>query len=234
MKISIILPTFCEKENIVHLIDSLEHSNANQVWDTEIIVVDDNSPDGTAEAARSRCQTCQVTVRCFVRTAQRGLATAILYGIQQSEGDLIVVMDTDFNHDPGMIPQMVKFLEYYDLIIGSRFVMGGGMEDRRRYFFSLSFNLFIRSILRLQIQDNLSGFFAIRREKLTSLDLQPIFQGYGEYFIRLTYACKQHGYRILEIPAFYNLRQHGVSKSRFAAMILNYTRTVFSLRFTGR
>ncbi len=232
MKVSIILPTYNEKDNIGHLIDALDAGARDQAWETEILVVDDNSPDGTAEVARDRALSAGCAVRCFVRTEKRGLATAILYGIRHAGGDLIVVMDTDFNHDPGMIPQMVKFLEYYDLIIGSRFVMGGGMEDRRRYFYSLLFNMFIRSVLRLQIQDNLSGFFAIRCDRLALLDQEAIFQGYGEYFIRLIHTARRRGYRMLEIPAFYRLRRHGVSKSRFVWMILNYTRCVFSLRFS--
>ena len=89
-------------------------------------------------------------------------------------------MDTDFNHDPAMIPQMVKFLEYYDMVIGSRFVKGGGMEDRQRYYNSLLYNLFVRLVLRMQVQDNLSGFFAVRRQRLETFDARHIYRGYGE------------------------------------------------------
>jgi dolichol-phosphate mannosyltransferase len=234
MKISIILPTYCEKENIVRLIDALYVNNSKQVWSTEIIVVDDNSPDGTADAARTREKDGKVSVHCFIRNQERGLATAVLFGIHQSSGDIVVVMDTDFNHDPEMIPQMVKFMEYYNLIIGSRFVTGGGMQDRKRYFFSLVYNLFIRSLLRTQIQDNLSGFFAVWRKDLVAMDLNQIFTGYGEFFIRLTYFCRQRHLKILEIPAFYNQRLHGTSKSRFFGMILNYTRCVLYLWFYGK
>ena len=234
MKISIVLPTYCEKENIVKLIDVLDANNAARDWETEIIIVDDSSPDGTADAARAREKDGKVSVRCFVRSQERGLATAILFGIRQSSGDMIVVMDTDFNHDPDMIPQMVKFMEYFDFVIGSRFVTGGGMQDRGRYFFSFFFNLFVRSLLHTQIQDNLSGFFAIWRKDLLMMDLDKIFKGYGEFFIRLIYSCKQRRLKILEIPAFYGQRLYGASKSRFFWMVVNYTSCVLNLWLFGK
>jgi dolichol-phosphate mannosyltransferase len=229
MRVSIVLPTFRERDNIVDLIDAIEASL--QGLEVEVIVVDDNSPDGTADVVRARMQQ-RVTppVRLFVRTQERGLATAIKFGLRQATGDVVVVMDTDFNHDPKMIPQMVKFLEYYDLIIGSRFVMGGGMEDRFRYFYSFLYNFFVRLVLGTQVQDNLSGFFAMSRGKLMSLDLDRIFRGYGEYFIRLLFVAWRKGYRLLEVPVFYVLRRHGTSKSQFFKMLRDYTRCVLSLR----
>jgi dolichol-phosphate mannosyltransferase len=140
-----------------------------------------------------------------------------------------VVMDTDFNHDPQMIPQMIELLKYYDLVIGSRFVMGGGMEEELRYKFSFLYNLFIRVTIRTQIQDNLSGFFAMRRDKLMALDLDRIFRGYGEYFIRLLYVAWRQHYKMLEVPVFYVLRRHGQSKSRFLNMLRDYTLCVLGL-----
>jgi dolichol-phosphate mannosyltransferase len=169
-------------------------------------------------------------IQLFVRADERGLATAIKFGLRQATGDVVVVMDTDFNHDPRMIPQMVKFLEYYDVIIGSRFVMGGGMEDHARYNYSFLYNLFVRVTLRTQIQDNLSGFFAMSRDKLMLLDLDRIFGGYGEYFIRLLFVSWRKGFRLLEVPVFYVLRRHGTSKSQFFKMLRDYTRCVLSLR----
>jgi dolichol-phosphate mannosyltransferase len=243
LKVSVILPTYCERDNIADLLEAIETVLQHVPWETEILVVDDNSPDGTAEVVYNHRLfrdggsasgetfpgNMPITVNCFVRTDERGLATAIRYGIQYSTGEVIVVMDTDFNHDPAMIPQMVKLLEFYDLVIGSRFVMGGGMEDRQRYYSSLFYNLFVRSMLRLQIQDNLSGFFAMKREKFQDLELDRIFQGYGEYFIRLLYSAWHRKYRMLEVPVFYILRRHGQSKSRFFSMLKDYTTCVLSL-----
>jgi dolichol-phosphate mannosyltransferase len=104
------------------------------------------------------------------------------------------------------------------------------MEDLTRYYFSYLYNFFVRIALRTQVQDNLSGFFAMRRDKLMHLDLDRIFAGYGEYFIRLLYFAWKANYKLLEVPVFYQLRRHGQSKSRFFAMIRDYTRTVLQLR----
>jgi len=230
MNISVVLPTYNECKNIVDLIDAIEAEVSPLVTHLQIVVVDDNSPDGTAEVVQQRIQKSgQVHIDLHVRTEERGLASAIKYGLQRSQGDVVVVMDTDFNHDPQMIPQMIDLLKYYDLVIGSRFVMGGGMEEELRYKFSFLYNLFIRVTIRTQIQDNLSGFFAMRRDKLMALDLDRIFRGYGEYFIRLLYVAWRQHYKMLEVPVFYVLRRHGQSKSRFLNMLRDYTLCVLGL-----
>lgn len=230
MTVSIVLPTFNERGNIVDLIDAIEEQVARLETDWQIVVVDDNSPDGTAALVRERARKPGSHIDVYVRTDEQGLASAIKYGIQRACGDVMVVMDTDFNHDPKMIPQMVEFLKYYDIVIGSRFVMGGGMEEEWRYKYSFLYNLFVRVTIRTQIQDNLSGFFAMRRDKLMQLDLERIFRGYGEYFIRLLYYAWRHHYKMLEVPVFYVLRRHGKSKSRFLTMLRDYSRCVLELR----
>jgi len=230
MNISVVLPTYCERNNIVDLIDAIEAETAPHAERLQIVVVDDNSPDGTAEAVQRRIQKPgPAHIDLHVRAEERGLASAIKYGLQRCQGDVVVVMDTDFNHDPQMIPQMIELLKYYDLVIGSRFVMGGGMDEELRYKFSFLYNLFIRVTIRTQIQDNLSGFFAMRRDKLMALDLDRIFRGYGEYFIRLLYVAWRQHYKMLEVPVFYVLRRHGQSKSRFLNMLRDYTLCVLGL-----
>jgi dolichol-phosphate mannosyltransferase len=231
MDVSIILPTFCEKDNICRLIDALQEQVTQFAWQTEILVVDDNSPDGTAEAVRQQPSRPGATVSCLVRTQERGLATAISHGIQHAQGERLLVMDTDFNHSPDNITRMLELLGGCDIVIGSRFVRGGGMEDRSRYVFSLVYNLFIRAVLWHGVRDSLSGFFAVRRSVLMSLPMEAIFLGYGEYFIRLTYTAHQRGMHLCEIPVFYNLRQSGTSKSRFGAMLRDYTACVLAMRF---
>jgi dolichol-phosphate mannosyltransferase len=228
MKISIVLPTYNESGNIVDLLSTIDAIVQEEKLTAEILVVDDDSSDGTAQVVEKYRGQSSMPITCLVRKDERGLATAIKTGILQAAGDVIMVMDTDFNHDPIMIPQMVKFLEYYDLVIGSRFVKGGGMEDSQRYYYSLLYNIFVRLVLRMQIQDNLSGFFAIRREKLIAFNTDQIFLGYGEYFIRLLYSAHKKKYHILEVPVYYNLRRHGKSKSRFLTMVWQYSKCVFS------
>ena len=230
MSISVVLPTYNERGNIIDLIDAIEAEVAPVMRSVQIVVVDDNSPDGTAELVRQRAHKPGSTIDLYVRTEEHGLATAIKFGLHKCQGDVVVVMDTDFNHDPKMIPQMVELLKYYDLIIGSRFVMGGGMEEELRYRFSFLYNFFVRVIIRTQVQDNLSGFFAMRRDKLIVLNLDYVFRGYGEYFIRLLYLAWRQNYKMIEVPVFYVLRRHGQSKSRFLHMLRDYTLCVLDLR----
>lgn len=229
MILSVILPTYCESGNIGELIQSIENILASADREIEIIVVDDNSPDCTAQVVQNIKPLPGVTIQCLVRKQERGLATAIKYGIQHSTGTQILVMDTDFNHHPNNLPAMIEELNDFDMVIGSRFIKGGGMEDRLRYYCSYLFNLFIRIILKTNVHDNLCGFFMIHRNALLRLDLDYIFQGYGEYFIRLVALAQLARLKIKEIPVFYTLRHSGESKSRFISMIINYSITSFSL-----
>lgn len=230
MKVSVVLPTYNEKGNIVELIDAITEQLLPMNIEKEVIVVDDNSPDGTGKLAQEHFAE-KKDVKVFIRTEDRGLATAIRYGIEKSCGDIIVVMDTDFNHDPKVLPQMINFLEYYDIIIGSRFTMGGEMYDNFRYITSYVYNLLIRIILRTQIQDNLSGFFSIRRGLLFSLDFEKIFWGYGDYFFRLLFYSTKSGATILDIPVVYARRRSGESKTRLLSLLVRYTTALIKLRF---
>jgi dolichol-phosphate mannosyltransferase len=226
---SIILPTYNERDNIVELVQTIHHHLEKQTFNYEIVVVDDNSPDGTADVVRATFGNDQ-RVKLHVRTHERGLASALRYGAEHSCGEVLVFMDTDFNHDPAMIPQLIKFLEYYDVVIGSRFVMRGGMEDSTRYLFSFIYNLGLRFLFGTRVWDNLSGFFAIYRSRLFELDLDRIFYGYGDYFIRLLMVGWRRGWCMLEVPVFYRLRQHGHSKTQFLNIFGRYTLAILKLR----
>jgi hypothetical protein len=108
--------------------------------------------------------------------------------------------------------------------------MGGGMDEQWRYYASFIFNFFVRLILHTQIQDNLCGFFTMRRDKLLAMDVERIFWGYGEYFMHLLFLAWKKGYTMLEVPAFYRLRMHGKSKSRFFHMLRDYTLAALRVR----
>jgi dolichol-phosphate mannosyltransferase len=246
--VSVILPTFNERDNIVDLIEAIERELEPMAFTYEVLVVDDSSPDGTAQVVCERFKLAEVGnnewqgalheygyVRVVMRTADKGLAKSIRDGLEVAKGSTLVVMDTDFNHDPAMIPQMVDLLRYYDLVIGSRFVMRGGMEDSLRYNLSFAYNIFIRALFRTQIQDNLSGFFAVRHERLFQLSgiFDKIFYGYGDYFIRLLLAAWRRDWKILEVPVFYILRRHGDSKTGFWRIFRDYTAAVIRLRVQG-
>jgi dolichol-phosphate mannosyltransferase len=228
-KTSIILPTYKERENIVELVQSIHVHLEPEGFQYEVVIVDDNSPDGTADVVRAAFEG-DARVKLHVRTQERGLASALRYGVEHSDGEVLVFMDTDFNHDPAVIPQLIKFLEYYDVVVGSRFVMRGGMEDRVRYVFSFVYNLGLRFLFGTRVWDNLSGFFAIYRDKLLELNLDQVFYGYGDYFIRLLMVGWRRGWRMLEIPVFYRLRRHGHSKTQFLAIFTQYTAAILKLR----
>ena len=230
MKVSVILPTYNEARNIVELINEILEHLSLATDEIEIVVVDDNSPDNTGKIARDTFSKDE-RVKVFIRTEEKGFATAIRHGMEKSTGDIIVIMDTDFNHNPKMLPQMVKFLEFYDIIGGSRFTMGGGMEPVFRYLGSFFYNMLIRIVLRTQIQDNLSGFFAMRREKLFALDFDKIFFGYGDYFFRLLFYAQRKNYKILEIPVVYQLRKYGKSKTNLISVFIKYSVALLKLRF---
>jgi len=233
LDVSVILPTFDERDNIALLVDAIQNQLDRACLSYEIIVVDDDSPDGTAAVVRDQFGDDD-RVRLHVRTEDRGLARSIAHGIRHATADNVAVMDTDFNHDPAMLPQMVRFLEYYDIIIGSRFTVGGGMDEQWRYNGSFVFNFFIRLILHTQIQDNLSGFFTIRREHLLRMDLDRICQGYGEYFMHLLFTAWRMRLSILEVPVHYVKRLHGQSKSRFLRMLWSYSWTAIRVRLGWR
>lgn len=237
LRATVILPTYNECDNIAELIQALQSYLEPEQFSYEILVVDDNSPDGTARVVRETFAD-DPRVRLLVRTDERGLASAIRHGIENCNGDVVVVMDTDFNHDPQVVPQLIKLLEYYDIIIGSRFVMGGGMQDQFRYFCSFIYNIFIRLMFRTQIQDNLSGFFAMYHAKLQEMDMwDSVFYGYGDYFIRLLMVAWKRKLSMLEIPVYYRLRTRGHSKTQFVSILTQYTTAILKLRlkmFTGR
>ena len=228
-KTSIILPTYNEKDNIVDLVHCIHRHLGPDGFNYEVVIVDDSSPDGTADVVRTAFAS-DPRVKLHVRAQERGLASALRYGAEHSEGQVLVFMDTDFNHDPAMIPQLIKFLEYYDVVIGSRFVMRGGMEDPARYAFSFVYNLGLRFLFGTRVWDNLSGFFAIYRDKLLELNLDQIFYGYGDYFIRMLMVGWRRGWRMLEIPVFYRLRLRGHSKTQFLRIFSQYTAAILKLR----
>ncbi len=227
-KVSVVLPTFNEAGNIVALVRAIKAAIPAD-YDREILVVDDDSPDGTyalvADAFRLDAEV--VPVR---RTEDRGFAKSIRTGIEMSTGEKIIVMDTDFTHDPVEIPRLLHVGQMYDLVSGSRFCAGGNMQDTRHYVASLLYNWMLRLILRTQVQDNLGGYFVVDRKALEGLPFDRIFFGYGEYYFRLLHFMLKRHRCIVELPAIYKVRTSGSSKSRFLKMMFTYVTAAVRLR----
>jgi len=230
---SIILPTFNEKDNIGLLIESI-FSVLNQSGNNsfEIIVIDDNSPDGTSSVVEKYNKN-NPQIRLIIRTKERGLATAIKTGILNTKGDYIIIMDTDFSHPPSFIIKLIETIKEgdYDVVIASRYIKGGGMSaPRYKYFLSKLMNNIIMQILDIKIKDLTGGFFIIKKSLLEKLDLDKIFLGYGDYFYRLFYELKKEEYTFKEIPFYYEKRKMGLSKTNTLKMGIDYLKTLFYLR----
>jgi dolichol-phosphate mannosyltransferase len=227
VKASVVLPTYNEAENIVALVKDV-HAHIPQEWEREIIVVDDNSPDGTLETAREAFKENSDVV-LILRTEDRGLAKSLRAGLERATGDRVIAMGADFTHDPSDIPKMLQVSGAYDIVVGSRFCAGGNMHSTIHYIASLYYNRVIRVLLRTQVQDNLGGYFVMSREKLNQLPFDRIFYGYGDFFFRLLYHAQKRGFTIVEVPAYYNARRAGRSKSNFGKLLLSYTVAVLKL-----
>lgn len=228
--LSIILPTFNERGNIVPLLMRLREIIGDLGAEAEVLVVDDASPDGTAEAVRQAFAD-DSRIRVIVRAVNRGLAWSIREGIERSSGEVVVVMDTDFDHPPECVPLLYNIARHVDLVVGSRFAFGGGMPSNARYVLSYCYNLFMRLTLGTRINDNLSGLFAIRREALEKLEFDKIFWGFGDYFFRLLLLSQRHGLSHVEVPVMYGERTDGASKTGLLAIFAIYTREIFRLMY---
>jgi dolichol-phosphate mannosyltransferase len=226
--VSIILPTYNEKGNILDLISEIKVLLEGR--SKEILVVDDNSPDKTADAVRERFAG-DPEVRVIVRTRDRGMANSIREGLEKSRGSQLLVMGSDFNHLPRYIPFMISALDHYDGVFGSRFLYGSWMSSFVHHKLSWAFNLFIRILLGGSITDNLYGYYAIRREVIERCNYDDIFWGFGDYCIRLLYYLEINRASLLQIPMIVGERRAGVGNQAMVRTLIQYLITTFGLVF---
>ena len=237
-KVSVILPTYNEKENIVLLIRSIIQTVGGEL---EIIVVDDDSPDGTWEMVDKLAKT-QNKITLLRRIDKKGLVSALNDGIALSSGEIVVWMDCDFSMPPEEIENLMAAIDQgYDVAVGSRFIRGGGVEivtesqdTLMAYLMSFTLNKFIQTVLGRSFKDYTSGFIAIKRNALEEL---PLKGDYGEYFIDLIYRAIKKGYKVIEIPYLSRARRMGVSKTgtqpfHYFKKGIKYIILTLRLRFT--
>jgi dolichol-phosphate mannosyltransferase len=214
MKTLIIIPTYNEKENLPSLVEAI-FSNAPK---TDILIVDDNSPDGTGKLADDiHEQNPRVLV--MHRAGKLGLGTAYIAGFKYAitHGyDAAFEMDADFSHDPRYLPNFLKAIESADLVIGSRYIQGGSTPNWSwlRRFISGGGNIFARFMLvgMMPIHDCTAGFRCYRREVLENIGLDTVqTQGYG-FQIEMAYRVMTHDYKIVETPIVFMDRREGKSK----------------------
>lgn len=232
MMVSFVLPTYNEKDNIIELVKKIKEHVDKTISSYEIIVVDDDSPDKTGAICKKYFSKIGKG-RVLIRKNGRGFASAIRDGIKLAKGKYVIVMDTDFSHDPKLISLLLSKKTSCDIVIASRYAKHGGGENKGRYWLSKIFNLYLSKLFRIDISDFLFGYFCIRRDFLMKHNLlrDEIFNGFGDYFIRLVYYInKAHG-SFLEIPAFYKNRVYGVTKSNLLKMLITYTKSSLELLF---
>lgn len=229
--VSIIIPTLNERDNITNLIGILTNLCTEKNYLYEIIVIDDNSVDGTVGVVQDIARRDR-HIRLLAHRVKLGLGRSIREGIKNARGEVVVGMDADLNHDPMILPYMIEALSSADLVVASRFVSGGGMAEVGRYWASLLFNSLLHLCLTFPIWDNTSGYYAVKSTTLRRLCIDDIYVGYGEYHLRLVYEAMRKGMRIVEVPVFYKKRQFGKSKSRLATMARVYMGEAIRLRMS--
>lgn len=208
----VIIPTFNESDNISTLVTEILALPV----DAHVIVVDDNSPDGTGQLLDTMAAR-EPRIHPIHRPSKLGLGTAHIAGMRQAFAlglEPLVTMDADFSHNPRYIPGLLKGLDDRDVMIGSRYVPGGGTRffSVQRQILSNGANAFARLMLGLRAHDCTAGFRAYRRTVLESLDLDCIFSNGYSFLIELLFLCQRNGWQIGEIPIIYEDRRAGKSK----------------------
>jgi dolichol-phosphate mannosyltransferase len=236
-QLSVVVPTFNERDNVTALLRKLETALAGVTW--EVIFVDDNSPDGTWDVVRDLARQDN-RVRCIRRIGRRGLSGACIEGILASSAPCAAVMDADLQHDEAQLPKMLALLQGgdVDLVVGSRYIEGGSADsfNKGRAGASALATEVAKRVLRVKIADPMSGFFMIRRDRFEQLAPQLSTQGFK---ILLDVVATARGeLRVQEIPYSFGSRLHGESKLDsmvaldFLGLVLaKLTHDVVSLRF---
>lgn len=212
MKSMIVIPTYNERENVQKLVPIL----LSLPLDLEVTVVDDNSPDGTAEAVRTLAGD-DGRVHVIERPGKMGLGSAYVRGFKfalQKDADLVFEMDADFSHDPAAIPEFVAAAVDADLVLGSRYLTGVTVVNwpLRRLILSYSANLYTRLVTGMPVHDATGGFKCFKRRVLESIDLDSISSDGYSFQIEMSYKCWKKGFKIVEIPITFTDRRVGVSK----------------------
>lgn len=226
----IVIPTYNEKDNIERLVAAI----FEVVPRVNILIVDDNSPDGTGDIA-DRLAKDDERVNATHRTGKLGLGTAYLHGFRWSlehEYSAVFEMDADFSHQPRFLPDFLQSLQTHDLVLGCRYMEGGGTENWHwtRQFISRGGNTYARMVLGLPFSDLTGGFKCFRTDVLKALDFDGIQQvGYG-FQIELTWRTHQAGFRIGQVPIVFPDRTAGQSKMS-SSIFMEAALGVWKLRF---
>jgi dolichol-phosphate mannosyltransferase len=227
----LVLPTYNEAENLEPFLGAVLPKLPE---DARVLVVDDNSPDGTGKLA-DRVAAGNERVRVLHRTTKEGLGPAYIAGFREAlaqGAELILEMDADFSHDPAYLPRLLDAAQRADLVIGSRYVEGGGVSDwsALRRGISRGGSAYARLVLGVGVRDLTGGFKCFRREVLETIDLDAVdARGYA-FQIEVTYRALKAGFEVVEVPIVFRDRHAGSSKMD-SSIVLEAIWRVPRLRF---
>lgn len=212
----VVVPTYNEAENVQRMLRALLGVFDRSGLDGHVLVVDDGSPDGTADLA-DELGRADERVQVLRRTRKEGIGPAYRAGFAHAlaaGASRVVEMDCDFSHDPGRVPALVAAADHADLVLGSRYVRGGGVLRWGPLRRAISYGgcLYARLILRVPVRDLTGGFKCFRRAVLEAIPLERVSAtGYG-FQIEMTYRAVRAGFRVVEVPIIFSERELGTSK----------------------
>jgi len=211
----IVVPTYNEAENIPKLVAALF---ALQIPNLEVLVVDDQSPDGTGQIVDQLMPSYTGRLHALHRTGPRGLGRAYLDGFQwgiDNGADAVVQMDADFSHSPTYLPRFLSLIREYEVVVGSRYVVGGQLDrewEAGRIMLSAWANFYARNILRMKTHDVTAGFKCWRRSALEAIRLERVRSNGYVFQVEMAYLSERLGLRVLEVPIYFEDRRIGKSK----------------------
>jgi len=210
----VIIPTFNEADNINDLVTQLLALTVN----IGVVIVDDNSPDGTGDFADEWSARHPHQVHVVHRPGKMGLGTAYIAGFNMAIVELnakrIMTMDADFSHNPRYVPAMIELSESKDVVIGSRYVPGGGSRNCtwKRIWLSKIANFIARTLLGLQARDTTAGFRLYHRRVLESIPLDYVFSSGYSFLVEMLFMCQRRGWQVGEVPIIFEDRRKGQTK----------------------
>lgn len=234
MKITVVLPTYNEKENIATLIPQILEQNK----DIDIIAVDDNSPDGTGKILDNLADKFPKKIKVIHRKVRQGVGAAVINGLKEAvkdKADLIIQMDADYSHNHFYLADLINSMKKTDVAVGSRYATGGNITSRSpwRNFVSQIANLYNHFFLGVwDVQDTASGFKCSKRAVLEAINLDKFVSNGYSIGIEQLYRTNKKGFKITEMPIIFSDRNAGKSKMGIK-QILDYMLTVLKIRFTS-
>jgi dolichol-phosphate mannosyltransferase len=222
MKIAVVIPTYNEKENLPKITAQLM---ALPIKELHLLIIDDNSPDGTGQLADELTKQYPGRMSVMHRSGKLGLGTAYLSGFKQlltTDVDAIAQMDADFSHPPEKLVEMANALQQADVVAGSRYVAGGSLDEKWplwRRFLSRFGNDYARTILGVSLKDVTGGFRMWKREVLESIPLEDVRSNGYVFQVEMAYITLKMGFKFVEVPIHFSERVAGQSKMNFRIQV---------------